>query len=136
MNDEELTPEVPDKGTELAEERTDLAIKRTVIAAERTLMAWVRTSISMISFGFTIYKFFEYLIEAQNQVPKRLIGPQQLALFLISIGTLMLVAAIIHHMKFIKSLETPKVSGWSLVVIVAILTVLIGLWAFYNVLGI
>jgi putative membrane protein len=34
-----------------------LALDRTRMAAERTLMAWVRTALSMIGFGFTIYKF-------------------------------------------------------------------------------
>ena len=43
------------------DEGTRLAVKRTQLAAERTLMAWVRTAFSMISFGFTIGKFFEYL---------------------------------------------------------------------------
>ena len=36
---------------------TELAFERTMLAHERTLMAWIRTAISMISFGFTIYKF-------------------------------------------------------------------------------
>ena len=35
-----------------------LALDRTRLAYERTLMAWVRTATSLISFGFTIYKFF------------------------------------------------------------------------------
>ena len=34
-----------------------LAIDRTRMAAERSLMAWVRTALSMITFGFTFYKF-------------------------------------------------------------------------------
>ena len=38
---------------------TRLAVTRTRLAHERTLMAWVRTAASLISFGFTIYKFFE-----------------------------------------------------------------------------
>jgi putative membrane protein len=42
-----------DRGTALAEERTDVAL-------DRTLMAWVRTTLSVISFGFTIFKFFQY----------------------------------------------------------------------------
>ena len=29
-----------------------------MVALDRTLMAWVRTATSLISFGFTIYKFF------------------------------------------------------------------------------
>ena len=39
---------------------TKLAVDRTRLAYERTLMAWVRTATSLISFGFTIYKFFEF----------------------------------------------------------------------------
>lgn len=39
---------------------THLALDRTWLAHERTLMAWVRTATSMISFGFAIYKFFQY----------------------------------------------------------------------------
>jgi len=36
---------------------TQMALDRIWLAHERTLMAWVRTAASMISFGFTIYKF-------------------------------------------------------------------------------
>ena len=42
---------------------TQLAVERTRLAYERTLMAWVRTATSLISFGFTIYKFFQFLRE-------------------------------------------------------------------------
>ena len=38
---------------------TKLAVDRTRLAYERTLMAWIRTATSMISFGFTIFKFIE-----------------------------------------------------------------------------
>jgi uncharacterized membrane protein YidH (DUF202 family) len=37
----------------------DLSIKRTRLSYDRTLMAWIRTATSLISFGFTIYKFFD-----------------------------------------------------------------------------
>jgi putative membrane protein len=42
-------------------ESTRLAVTRTRLAAERTLMSWVRTAFAMISFGFTIGKFFQYM---------------------------------------------------------------------------
>ena len=45
---------------------TKLAVERTRLAHERTLMAWVRTATSLISFGFTVYKFFDYLRESQG----------------------------------------------------------------------
>ncbi|MEJ1963151.1 MAG: DUF202 domain-containing protein [Gammaproteobacteria bacterium] len=40
---------------------TKLSLTRTRLAGERTLMSWIRTSFSMISFGFTMGKFLEYL---------------------------------------------------------------------------
>ena len=45
---------------------TELSVDRTRLAHERTLMAWVRTATSLLSFGFTIHKFFEYLRESQQ----------------------------------------------------------------------
>ena len=38
---------------------TRLAYERTFLAHERTLMAWVRTAGSLITFGSSIYKFFQ-----------------------------------------------------------------------------
>lgn len=46
---------------------TQLALDRTWLAHERTLMAWVRTAVSMISFAFTIFKFFQF--EAARGTP-------------------------------------------------------------------
>ena len=84
-----------DRGTVLAEQRTKLAIKRSTIAAERTLMAWIRTAISMIGFGFTIYKFFQYLPSdlAAGKLTHPY-APRNLGLSLIALGTLALAAAI------------------------------------------
>ena len=48
---------------------TDLAFERTVLAYERTLMAWIRTAISCISFGFTIYKFFQEWRKTDQPIP-------------------------------------------------------------------
>jgi inner membrane protein YidH len=44
----------------------DLSLRRTFMAQERTLMAWIRTSVCLISFGFSIYKFFDYLAKAEQ----------------------------------------------------------------------
>ena len=56
----------PDRSTQLAEMRTTLGQERTFLAFERSLMAWLRTSLSMISFGFTLAKFFQYLEEQRG----------------------------------------------------------------------
>ena len=73
--------------TSSADAGTLLAVERTRLAYERTMMAWVRTGTSLISFGFTIYKFFQYQIErGQAAAPGRLIGPRTFALMMISMG--------------------------------------------------
>jgi uncharacterized membrane protein YidH (DUF202 family) len=125
-----------DRGTVLAEERTDLALQRTLIAAERTLMAWIRTTISMIGFGFTIYKFFQYLPEeiATGQV-RRPQAPRNLGMTLVALGTLALAAAAWQHWTFLREVGASRARNlWSISFIVAIAVVLIGLLTFYGVL--
>jgi putative membrane protein len=125
-----------DRGTVLAEERTDLALHRTIIAAERTLMAWVRTALSMIGFGFTIYKFFQYLPQdlAAGNI-RRPLAPRNLGMTLIALGTLALVAAAWQHRSFLNEIGvSQKRHIWSISFVVAIFVVLIGVIAFYGVL--
>jgi uncharacterized membrane protein YidH (DUF202 family) len=132
-----LVETVPkDRGTVLAEERTDLALQRSMMAAERTLMAWIRTSISMIGFGFSIYKFFQYLPEeiAAGNI-RRPQAPRNLGLTLIALGTLALAAAAWDHRNFLNQFgasQTRRV--WSISFVVAIFVVLIGFVTFYGVL--
>jgi putative membrane protein len=125
-----------DKGTALAEERTDLALQRTVIASERTLMAWIRTALSMIGFGFTIFKFFQYLPEeiAAGNI-RRPNAPRNLGLTLIALGTLALTGAAWQHWHFLRRIGASR-SGQMISVsfVVAIAVILIGIATFYGVL--
>ncbi len=125
-----------DRATVLAEERTGLGVQRTLMAAERTLMAWIRTSISMIGFGFSIYKFFQYLPEeiAAGNI-RRPQAPRNLGLTLIGLGTLALAAAAWQHRNFLKEIGPPPGRHvWSISFTVAILVILIGVITFYGVL--
>jgi putative membrane protein len=92
-----MTDGGPSESSHLAHERTDLAVERTLLAHERTLMAWVRTATSLISFGFTIYKFFDYLAQNKQTVHQGWFGPREFAMMLIGIGLIALVFAIIEH---------------------------------------
>jgi putative membrane protein len=84
MNPVEATAK--DRATTLAEERTNLALRRTLIAAERTLMAWIRTALSMIGFGFSIYKFFQYMPEeVASGTVRRPQAPRNFGLSLIAL---------------------------------------------------
>lgn len=75
---------------------TRLAFDRTRLAYDRTMMAWVRTATSLISFGFTIYKFFQLEI-SKGESGNRVIGPREFAMMMIGIGLLSLVMATIQH---------------------------------------
>jgi len=99
---------------------TVLATDRTRLAHDRTLMAWVRTSTSLISFGFTIYKFFQYLKEQNAVRNDRIFGPREYALLMISVGVVALVFATLQHRRDMKALRAlhPEVP-FSLVTVLA-----------------
>lgn len=124
-----------DRGTILAEQRTEFAVERTVMAGERTLMAWIRTSISMIGFGFTIYKFFQYLPEeiAAGNI-KRPQTPRNLGMTLVGLGTAALLAAAWDHRRFLNRMgATEGRHLWSIAFVVAIFVVLIGIITLYGI---
>ena len=111
-----------------------LAIDRTRLAAERNLMAWVRTALSMLTFGFTIYKFLQYIRE-QSTVPlPRPHAPRNLAIALIGVGTFALIIASIQHWKYVRRLSSvqPQIP-WDLAFIVACLLALLGLLMFGSI---
>jgi putative membrane protein len=88
---------------------TRLAFERTNLAHERTLMAWVRTATALISFGFTIYKFFE--LEKANvlAIQSQIIGPHRFAILMIATGILSLVMATIEHRQHVMSMRKQHV---------------------------
>jgi putative membrane protein len=90
----------------LAGERTDWAAVRTRLASERTMMAAIRTSLSLIGFGFTIFKFFEAIRKATGEgggLPEN--SPRRLGLTLVSLGIFVMVAFAVQHWLFIRKLR-------------------------------
>jgi putative membrane protein len=85
-----------------------LAIDRTRLAAERNLMAWVRTALSMIGFGFTIYKVLQALQERSTVAVMRPQAPRNAGLTLIGIGTFAVIVACIKHWKYVKKLRPDR----------------------------
>ncbi|MGB5711674.1 MAG: DUF202 domain-containing protein [Waterburya sp.] len=120
--------------TDLAEIRTELARERTRAAQERTLMAWIRTSLSMISFGFGIDRFFNYLENTKTgRDINSLTEERILGLSLMILGIFALVAALITHwftLKNIQEREFKYVPNWSQGFTVGIILLFIGLAAF------
>ena len=110
---------------------TRLAIDRTWLAHERTMMAWVRTAASLISFGFTIYKFFQLELAKQHLADDPLIGPREFALLMIGIGLCGLTLGFIEHHRSLRVMRSSfeytlprSVAG-----IVAVLVSLLGILA-------
>jgi putative membrane protein len=64
---------------------TQLAIDRMRTVYEQIMMSWITTATSLITFGFSIYKFFQ-IEDPSNRAENRLIGPREFALTLVSIG--------------------------------------------------
>jgi putative membrane protein len=81
-------------------------VERTLLAHERTLMAWIRTATSLISFGFTIYKFFQFLREEGRIAPsERLLGSREFAMLMILTGLVALGLATVQHRASVQQLR-------------------------------
>jgi putative membrane protein len=77
---------------------TRLAVERTRLAYERTLMAWVRTSASLITFGFTLYKYFQFERAGMVEAPRQVwLGPRQFSLLMVGVGVGTLALALVQH---------------------------------------
>jgi len=107
---------------------TELALARTRAAYERTMMSWIRTATSLITFGFSIYKFFQ--LENPSRLQARLIGPRQFALVLVSLGLLSLVLAIVEQRHNVRALGAQSSNEHrSLALMLAILISILGILA-------
>lgn len=83
---------------------TTLAFERTRIAYERTMMAWIRTATSLITFGFSVYKFFEFELKNSPAGPM-LVGPRAFGLGLIVIGLLSMLVGTVEHGRDLRALR-------------------------------
>jgi putative membrane protein len=85
---------------------TRLAFERTRVAYERTMQAWIRTAASLITFGFTVYKFFQIDRPPNFRPPQgQLIGSQQFGEILVLLGLGALLVSSMEYRTRIRSLE-------------------------------
>jgi putative membrane protein len=121
----EQTPQ----GAQRLDIATELAFERTTAAYERTMMSWIRTATSLITFGFSIYKFFQIEAPSHKQ-QNRLIGPREFAFMLVSIGLVSLLLATLEHRQNLRTLGARYAGKQrSLTVVVAGLISILGFLA-------
>jgi putative membrane protein len=108
---------------------TRLAFDRTFLAHERTQLAWVRTSLALISFGFGIAKFFQYLHEQRGEQAPPL-GAATVGMLMIAIGLVTLVIASVQHRRALHTLraQCPGLAA-SLAHVTAVLIAALGILA-------
>ena len=117
---------------------------RTRLSLERTIMSWLRTAVALIGFGFAIVQYLEHLEETPGARAAYLPhAPRYMGLALISCGILALLVSIWQYWWSIRYLwgepYTPiagvtKEGMQTPVIAVAIVLLLIGLFAFFAVL--
>lgn len=139
------TPEGKEQTTEHAHEldmyravlipKELLSLENTRMSSERTLMAWIRTSLSMISFGFTVFKFIDVLEQQKLSPILQDHTARNFGLILIGLGTFTLSVAIFQHYKYLKYLGL-RLHGifWDLSFLVGCLIGLLGLMMFISIL--
>jgi putative membrane protein len=117
---------------------------RTRLSVERTLMSWVRTAVSLIGFGFAIVQFFTRMKDMPGVQPPRFPDASRyLGLSLIFCGVLGLLVSIWQYrwmLRYLWGSDFTQVAGMTKegiqtpTVAVAVLLILIGLFAFFAVL--
>ena len=86
----------------------EMALLRTLMAADRSLMAWVRTGLSLITYGFTVYKFLQFDSQKYLAAGQAAIGasrPRVVGLFMIGVGMLCLGMGMVENVITVKGLR-------------------------------
>lgn len=83
---------------------TRLAYDRTWLAYERTLQAWIRTAVSLITFGFSVYRLVD-IIDRNPADSEYLKGPHIFGFILVGIGLFALTIATVQYRQCIHFLR-------------------------------
>ena len=98
-----MTDQATDSPTKI-DTSTKLAYQRTRLAQDNAVLAWIRTATSLITFGFTVYKFFQIELQGKDHTAQ-LIGPRGFGLTMISLGLLSILLGTLEHRRAMKELQ-------------------------------
>ena len=113
----------------------DTSDPRVFFAAERTLLAWLRTGLTIMAIGFVIARFglFAQLLSAQSGevLPEsRSVISAILGVGFVLTGSLAIIAAAIHHQRFIATLpqiDIPSSYSKRLALTLSLIVALLGI---------
>jgi uncharacterized membrane protein YidH (DUF202 family) len=83
----------------------------------------------MISFGFTIYKFFQFETEKAVSAKHALLSPRDFGLIMISIGLISLMGAAISNHKEVRWMKAHMGKRYSLAEVIAWIVCIFGVLA-------
>ena len=95
-------------------ESTKIGNRRVHLANERTFLAWIRTSIGIMAFGFVVEKFALFLKQmsiilkistTENTLTPSQEYPAFIGIFLVGLGTLLVLLAFIRYKKVERQIE-------------------------------
>src|SRR5260221_8732699 len=110
-----MTPEAKSENASSVVEKTatetspNLPVMNTLMAADRTLMSWTRTSLSLLSFGFTIFKILQALQQEGKLLRTDI--PRDAGLFLTAMGTFAMVMGTLEYWATLKVLHQQRIFG-------------------------
>ena len=114
---------------------------RVYFAAERTFLAWIRTGLGLMGVGFAVSRFGLFLREMRASDTHSVVHATGLSVVsgvaLVALGVLVNLAAVIHHVRTVKQLQSGTwVSGVSrnavvLTVILVVVGVAMGAYLIY-----
>lgn len=90
-------------------------------------MAWIRTATSLITFGFSVYKFFQLEREGAGVMAgKHLVGPREFSLLMVGIGLFSLLVGVVEHRQNMRSLiaQYPDIQSTHAGVVAALIAIL------------
>ncbi len=123
-----------DEPAQRVADQLQLALERTLAAYERTLLAWIRTAGSLITFGFALYQFFEYLNQHDpDRVRNQVMTVRTFGILMIVVGIAALVLATLQYRRAMKRLERqcPE-APFPFALVLAALISLLGLAALFE----
>ena len=94
-----------DDSTKLSIHRTELALESNLMSIDKMEMSMLTTSLSLIGFGFTIFKFFQEVGSQAVRSGAFGASSRNFGLFLVMLGIFLLLAGLYNRFRHVRSLE-------------------------------